>query len=678
MSLKYRDKNGAEAVICGLTPGGDLAFGASTTRSGTISCEASSTQSYCQKNIAFTEPMPDGDYIIEIQPASGDWEVEQWTCVNKTASGFTFVVHNINHTAPFVATNFYYNAFKLYEVSEAEQNASDITDIKAKIPSTASSSNKLATSNELSSLGTTIDGRLDALEDTIPSSASLQNQLITETGLTTALQGKQDTLTFDTTPTEDSSNPVTSDGVYDALTTKAAQTEVNDIVNIYGAKNVLPVSLVTQTAFNGVTITNYNNGTYLLNGTCTADASFSLHSVTESDFLAKVGKASYVLSGYPSISGNTGKVIFQYRKADDSGWAEAYTDNGQGVTLPYDGTKIKYTIYLLIKSGDSFSNVTFKPMIRLASIKDATYEPYTLTNQQMTPYVQSVSNPNILDNGWFTVNQRAFTSATDTTTLRPADRWYGSVDDSNITIANTANGITISGVPSNAGENLIRHAFEWNRISDKVGKTFTLSIMFADGSIRSNSGKLILPNTDSWQAHITVNIPEHGIFVQFLTYKASPSYGEVYIKPLNATSNLSVTIRAIKLEKGAVSTLANDTAPNYQQELAKCQRYFQRISQAGSSDTLCMATYRNDYTLRTVLPLTVPMRVAPSVTVSGTVSDYTNSGLTMAKISQPVTNGGAVGISFNISKSGITWNNGVSKCITPDSTDFYIDFSADL
>ena len=69
---------------------------------------------------------------------------------------------------------------------------------------------------------------------------------------------------------------------------------------------------------------------------------------------------------------------------------------------------------------------------------------------------------------------------------------------------------------------------------------------------------------------------------------------------------------------------------------------------------------------------------APSVTVNGTVSDYTNSGLTMAKISQPVTNGGAAGISFNISKSGVTWNNGVSKCITPDSTDFYIDFSADL
>ena len=149
MSIYYRDKNGSRRVVAGMTPGGDLAMGASTTRSGTISCEASSTQSYCQKTVTFTDPMPDGNYIIEIQPSSGAWEEEQWTCVNKSANGFTFVVHNINHTAPFVATTFYYNAFKLYEVSEAEQNASDITTIKSYIPASTTDSNKLVNASEL-------------------------------------------------------------------------------------------------------------------------------------------------------------------------------------------------------------------------------------------------------------------------------------------------------------------------------------------------------------------------------------------------------------------------------------------------------------------------------------------------------------------------------------------------
>src|SRR6478609_5362996 len=37
---------------------------------------------------------------------------------------------------------------------------------------------------------------------------------------------KQDNLTFDTTPTNGSSNPVTSDGVFEALETKAEESEV--------------------------------------------------------------------------------------------------------------------------------------------------------------------------------------------------------------------------------------------------------------------------------------------------------------------------------------------------------------------------------------------------------------------------------------------------------------------
>lgn len=45
--------------------------------------------------------------------------------------------------------------------------------------------------------------------------------------LNSGLQGKQDTLTFDTTPTDGSSNPVTSDGIYDAI--KVVKDDVDDI-----------------------------------------------------------------------------------------------------------------------------------------------------------------------------------------------------------------------------------------------------------------------------------------------------------------------------------------------------------------------------------------------------------------------------------------------------------------
>ena len=44
---------------------------------------------------------------------------------------------------------------------------------------------------------------------------------VTQSDLQTALAGKEDTLTFDSTPTENSDNPVTSDGIYNALTGKS-------------------------------------------------------------------------------------------------------------------------------------------------------------------------------------------------------------------------------------------------------------------------------------------------------------------------------------------------------------------------------------------------------------------------------------------------------------------------
>ena len=59
----------------------------------------------------------------------------------------------------------------------------------------------------------------------------------TTTAMNTALAGKQDTLTFDTTPTANSTKPVTSGGIKNALDAKAdssttyTKTEVNDVID---------------------------------------------------------------------------------------------------------------------------------------------------------------------------------------------------------------------------------------------------------------------------------------------------------------------------------------------------------------------------------------------------------------------------------------------------------------
>lgn len=78
---------------------------------------------------------------------------------------------------------------------------------------------------------TELEGRVDAAEtalagkqdtltfDSAPTEDSTNP--VTSGGVFTALDGKQDVLTFDTEPTEDSDNPVTSGGVFAALPTSS-------------------------------------------------------------------------------------------------------------------------------------------------------------------------------------------------------------------------------------------------------------------------------------------------------------------------------------------------------------------------------------------------------------------------------------------------------------------------
>lgn len=69
---------------------------------------------------------------------------------------------------------------------------------------------------------TALNTKQDTLTfDTTPTTGSVNP--VTSGGVKTALNTKQDTLSFDSVPTDGSSNPVTSNGVYDGLATKQAK-----------------------------------------------------------------------------------------------------------------------------------------------------------------------------------------------------------------------------------------------------------------------------------------------------------------------------------------------------------------------------------------------------------------------------------------------------------------------
>lgn len=152
--------------------------------------------------------------------------------------------------------------------------------------------------------------------------------------------------------------------------------EIADMNNVYGAKNLLPNNAKSKTE-SGVTFTVNSDGSITANGTATAQIGYPI--CITPDFK---GIENLFLSGCPT-GGGSSTYDLRY-----SNWSNlSYEDTGEGVAIP---TQFDYSTYpnarveISIKNGATLNNVTFKPMIRLASIADGTYVPYSKTNKELT------------------------------------------------------------------------------------------------------------------------------------------------------------------------------------------------------------------------------------------------------------------------------------------------------
>lgn len=150
-------------------------------------------------------------------------------------------------------------------------------------------------------------------------------------------------------------------------------------ISTVNVKNLLPYPYTDTTkTVNGITFTDNGDGTITANGTATDTATFTLG--TTSEYLDY--DKSYILNGCP-VNGSEGTYYIQ---TEVSNWV----DTGSGVEFMRDlqmaGAAIK------IAEGTTVSNLTFSPMIRLAVIEDDTYEPYAMTNQELTKSVQDIES----------------------------------------------------------------------------------------------------------------------------------------------------------------------------------------------------------------------------------------------------------------------------------------------
>ena len=277
--------------------------------------------------------------------------------------------------------------------------------------------------------GTVTKGLENSDEDimTIPTGATsyspltekpaIDNHTLMPGNNTSSDLGLQTKLTFDSVPTENSTNPVTSGGVYTALSGKQATIDSShklsaDNVDDTNATNKFATAAQLQQIENNKTNISWNtnngvknliklddfSGTYIgLNVSCvngeitisgTAGSSGSLYltgkthtSIDSSAYVhSKFASDNVIFTGAPTTD-NKDRIIIGLMKGSTYVYSFSTQTPTQDLSqYDYDN----YYIYIPLISGQQY-NGTWKPMLRPAFIEDDTFEPYALPNTKITP-----------------------------------------------------------------------------------------------------------------------------------------------------------------------------------------------------------------------------------------------------------------------------------------------------
>lgn len=373
---------------------------------------------------------------------------------------------------------------------------------------------------------------------------------------------------------------------------------IEAIVDVYGAKNFIPYPYYsTSFSANGITFTDNGDGSITASGIASADTYFILSHQTLNNNIIKAG--DYALNGCPNHSGI--ELLAAYYIGGSEIARAKDTGSGANLTVANDG---KLYVHIQIKNTANLSTpVTFYPMIRDARITDPTFAPFAETNLQLTRKTSGLINRNFIDNPWFTVNQRGITSATIVNNTYYLDRWLATYATNAGTIEVVSGGVKLT--PAASDYVYIKQRSEI--FTSLYGKVITASVLLSDRTIKSGTIIRTSGETQDFidESNIRIRIVSNNDF-------------EVRV-------GTTTTIRAVKLEVGSVSTLANDVAPNYAFELAKC-----RASTADPSDTYANKGDLVNYEDLTSLYLTGSTNSTGSTITAGTFF-YLNGSFCKAK-----------------------------------------------
>ena len=214
----------------------------------------------------------------------------------------------------------------------------------------------------------------------------------------------------------------------------------------------------------------------------------------------------------------------------------------------------------------------------------------TNNNGKNLAEIGNVSNPNLLINPDFKINQRGQTSYDfSTKSGYTVDRWF--ISRSKLTI-NSDNTITVDFTTSGG---VINQPLE-TVLNEQ--HTASINITKITGSIRFYIGT---------SKFITITSP--GIYT--ITHDTNITQVSLY-NPTGNNTTASCTIKWVKLEKGPIAT--QFVSPAIATELTKCQRYYQYIN------IDCSAAVLIDNFIFCNLSGLINMRIQPSVKISKNIT----------------------------------------------------------
>lgn len=250
---------------------------------------------------------------------------------------------------------------------------------------------------------------------------------------------------------------------------------------------------------------------------------------------------------------------------------------------------------------------------------------------------KNISNPNLLDNWYFAkaVNQRGAESYWEEGFT--IDRWkFGLWQSSGAYVFPTKSDVTLHN--ETATDTACSCYIEQTLENPKylAGKTVTFSAklrtttsvsgkpilriytdngVFKSDYLKTSDGGKIVTLTATLPTNITTLAVGIGAFANYA-----------------GSGNFNLAIESVKLEVGAVSTLANDVPPKYSEQLRECQRYYIRWYNSeklqaftgGASGTAVYAAVQ--------LPVAMRGTDAPQITYSGIdIYPFVSNGVIAAK-----------------------------------------------